>query len=93
MEDDHTTMDSIDGELQGYAIFGVYDGHCGDYASHYASQHLPKNILLQESFKTNLRDALKVAFLTTDADLLAGSFIDRKSSGNGKIGGRGHENC
>lgn len=68
MEDAHTAELDIDGKKS--AFFGVFDGHAGTDVAIYASRHVYRNLSSSELFKGGkYEEALKEAFLKTDADL------------------------
>eukprot|EP00128_Syssomonas_multiformis_P002156 Colp12_sorted_trinity150504_noHs@34718 len=76
MEDEHTIVEDLNSllKLEGYppqAFFAVYDGHGGREAAEYAQAHLHFNIAKQESFSTDVTQALVAGFLETDAAFLA----------------------
>mmetsp|Transcript_67366 Transcript_67366/g.179859 ORF Transcript_67366/g.179859 Transcript_67366/m.179859 type:complete len:178 (-) Transcript_67366:1384-1917(-) len=68
MEDAHTAELDIDGKKSSF--FGVFDGHAGTDVAIYASRHVHSNLRNSELFKSGkYEEALKEAFLKTDADL------------------------
>ena len=56
---------------QPHALFGVFDGHCGNLASEFVRDHFPEALVKNPHFETDPRTALREAFLKTDADLRA----------------------
>ena len=72
MEDAHTTLDNLQVGDKKYGFFGVYDGHGGSFAAKYAGLHLSENIAKQELFTSDIKEALRLGFHKTDADLRAG---------------------
>jgi len=55
-----------------FSFFAVYDGHGGGSASEYCQTHMIRNIMQQTTFRAGRwEDAMKKAFLRTDASYLA----------------------
>lgn len=54
-----------------FTMYGVFDGHgkCGHDVSDYVKEQLPKIVLLDPRFKTNLKEVLREAFPTMQAML------------------------
>jgi len=56
-------------EREGYAFFGVFDGHGGSEAAAFADKHLRREIDRQESFWSDddrcVVDAIKAGFVST----------------------------
>ncbi len=64
INEDRFSMSQYD---DGY-IFGVYDGHCGNQASTFCSQHLPLIIMNNEILKTDKIQTIKNSFFIIDKD-------------------------
>lgn len=56
-------------QTAGYAFYGLYDGHGGDYVSNYAADNLHKNFDLKYNATKDVEESLKQAFLKTHNDL------------------------
>ncbi|KAF8094918.1 hypothetical protein N665_0348s0001 [Sinapis alba] len=72
MEDRFSAMTNLQGDRK-HAMFGVYDGHGGVKAAEFAAKNLDKNVLEEVSGKSNeseIADAVKRGYLTTDASFL-----------------------
>ncbi|CAL1713092.1 unnamed protein product [Somion occarium] len=80
MEDAHTVDLDFDGD--GNTFFAVYDGHGGAAVAHYAGQYVHRKLLQDDAYRQNAYpDALKHAFLGTDADMRQDPAFLRDTSG------------
>ncbi|CAB4020612.1 phosphatase 1E [Paramuricea clavata] len=72
MEDKHIVLTEfnnlcgLDKDFPSQAFFAVYDGHGGIDCACYTIAHFHNNIAKQKTFSSDLDDALRKAFLTTD---------------------------
>ncbi|CAM9896487.1 unnamed protein product, partial [Phaeothamnion confervicola] len=77
MEDAVCAHCPLPGEGAGSGLFGVFDGHGGDFSSHFAAERLLESLLATEAWRTGGRSpeevgaALTAAFLSVDAALAA----------------------
>ncbi|KAL3848828.1 hypothetical protein ACJIZ3_010710 [Penstemon smallii] len=55
-------------------LFAIFDGHMGHDVANYLQDHLFGNILKQPDFWMNTENALKVAYQSTDKDIIEQSF-------------------
>ncbi|KAF8113538.1 hypothetical protein N665_0049s0053 [Sinapis alba] len=78
MEDRFSAITNLEGDRK-HAIFGVYDGHGGVNASEFASKNLAKNVLEEvvgcKRNESDVADAVKRGYLTTDAAFLKGKNV------------------
>ncbi|KAJ0260057.1 protein phosphatase 2C 25 [Hirschfeldia incana] len=80
MEDRFSAMTNLEGDRK-HAIFGVYDGHGGVNASAFAAENLDKNVLKEvvgcnnKRDESDVADAVKRGYLTTDAAFLEGKDV------------------
>ncbi|CAN6842452.1 unnamed protein product [Brassica oleracea var. botrytis] len=76
MEDRFSAITNLEGDRR-HAIFGVYDGHGGVNASEFAAKNLDKNVLKEVvgCNKSDVADAVKRGYLTTDAAFLKGKDV------------------
>ncbi|CAF1828504.1 unnamed protein product [Brassica oleracea var. botrytis] len=77
MEDRFSAMTNLGGDRK-QAMFGVYDGHGGVKAAEFAAKNLDKNVLEEVSGKSGaseIADAVKRGYLTTDAAFLDGEDV------------------
>ncbi|KAB2087733.1 hypothetical protein E1A91_A04G131600v1 [Gossypium mustelinum] len=51
-------------------LFAIFDGHLGHDVAKYLQSHLFDNILKQHDFWTNMEDAIRRAYRSTDAEIL-----------------------
>lgn len=72
----------IDKKAAAACIFGIFDGHGGQRAAAFASERLPQLLLTQLSLLDSKREAVKNAFLKTDAEFLASTTVRRRMSSN-----------
>lgn len=80
MEDAHTHLLAIQNDKNA-AFFGVYDGHGGAKVSEYAGQRLHDRIFSQQTYNTNIPDAIKKGFLAIDEDMLKDDCMKDELSG------------
>ncbi|KAM1177663.1 hypothetical protein PS1_017312 [Malus domestica] len=73
--DDYGLKDHTDGPS---AFYGVFDGHGGKHAADFASSHLPKFILENEDFPTDIEQVVTSAFLHTDTAFEEACTLDAK---------------
>ncbi|MFT7803454.1 protein phosphatase 1A-like [Arapaima gigas] len=71
MEDAHTCIPEMDGELSSWGYFAVFDGHAGSTVSEYCSRHLLDHILAtgmikEEDNKEKVMEGIREAFLRID---------------------------
>ncbi|TDH14870.1 hypothetical protein EPR50_G00025620 [Perca flavescens] len=71
MEDAHTCMPQLKGELTEWGYFAVYDGHAGTTVAQYCSKHLLENILATGVVKANedpeqVKEGIREGFLNID---------------------------
>jgi serine/threonine protein phosphatase PrpC len=69
-----------------FTIYGVFDGHgkCGHDVSDYVKENLPKLLLMDPRFKTNLKEVLREAFFKMQAMLMTATdnqTVDASRSG------------
>lgn len=70
MEDAHTHILSLTPEDPAASFFAVYDGHGGAKVAHYAGNNLHKKVLSQDSYNTDIPEAMRTGFLQIDSDML-----------------------
>ncbi|XP_032364320.1 protein phosphatase, Mg2+/Mn2+ dependent, 1Na (putative) [Etheostoma spectabile] len=71
MEDAHTCMPQLKGELTEWGYFAVYDGHAGTTVAQYCSKHLLEHILATGRVKANedpeqVKEGIREGFLNID---------------------------
>uniref|UniRef100_A0A2P2I3V6 Protein phosphatase 1B-like n=2 Tax=Hirondellea gigas TaxID=1518452 RepID=A0A2P2I3V6_9CRUS len=54
MEDSHTALTTLQGELKKWSFFGVFDGHAGARVSAHCSEHLLPSIMDEENFRSGV---------------------------------------
>ncbi|KAG2332957.1 hypothetical protein Bca4012_017425 [Brassica carinata] len=77
MEDRFSATTNLQGDRR-QAMFGVYDGHGGVKAAEFAAKNLDKNVLEAVAGKrdeSEIADAVKRGYLTTDAAFLDGENV------------------
>ncbi|KAG2327558.1 hypothetical protein Bca4012_036564 [Brassica carinata] len=77
MEDRFSAITNLRGDRK-QAMFGVYDGHGGVKAAEFAAKNLDKNVLEEvggTSDESEIADAVKRGYLTTDAAFLDGEDV------------------
>ncbi|XP_018604360.1 protein phosphatase, Mg2+/Mn2+ dependent, 1Na (putative) isoform X2 [Scleropages formosus] len=71
MEDAHTCIPEMDGELSSWGYFAVFDGHAGSTVAEYCSHHLLDHILAtgmikEEENKVEVMEGIREGFLRID---------------------------
>ena len=80
-QEDRTVVRLAEAAEEPHAYFGVFDGHGGAEAADYAVEHLHPN-LMRSAF-ADVGDALRDAYLRTDAGVLAAAAaIQKKKASN-----------
>ena len=76
MEDDHLHLLGIPGAPD-ISLFGVYDGHGGDFVAHYVAKKFPEHLLRAGSLRGSDAElggsasrAFELALMSIDAELL-----------------------
>uniref|UniRef100_A0A8C6SGF0 Protein phosphatase, Mg2+/Mn2+ dependent, 1Nb (putative) n=1 Tax=Neogobius melanostomus TaxID=47308 RepID=A0A8C6SGF0_9GOBI len=74
MEDFHNCVPQLGGELADWSFFAVFDGHAGNTAAQYCSQHLLGNLLTTggvgpEDDPEKVKESIIEGFLQTDKHL------------------------
>lgn len=76
MEDDHLHLLGLP-DAPDISLFGVYDGHGGDFVAHYAARKFPEHLLRaatlrssDSNFASTASKAFEVALMSIDAELL-----------------------
>lgn len=91
MEDAHTTLLKLDADKDDAgtnAFFAVYDGHGGAAAAKFAGQHVHERMLKDDAYIAGrYTEALKNAFINTDADMKHDFPVQRESSGCTAVAG------
>ncbi|XP_058882676.1 protein phosphatase 1B-like [Acipenser ruthenus] len=72
MEDAHSCVAELPGELSDWCFFAVYDGHAGSKVAQYCSHHLLEHILKSGRVKQGgdpetVKNSIRDAFLTIDS--------------------------
>jgi len=82
MEDAHCCVLEIEGAPEGFAFFGVFDGHCGERVAKYCGEHLHDRVAKDPAFLTGeYEEALINGFLGIDQDMLNDPQLRKDSSG------------
>jgi len=77
MEDSHTALAKLEGNLKEWSFFGVFDGHAGPGVSEHCSEYLLNSIMQEEQFKSlsvepttenvaTIKEAIRNGFLRLD---------------------------
>lgn len=71
MEDAHTCVPELDGELEEWGYYAVFDGHAGTTVAQYSSRHLLSHIISTGGIKAEeeaeqVKEGIREGFLTID---------------------------
>ncbi|XP_063359287.1 uncharacterized protein LOC134648708 [Cydia amplana] len=87
MEDRHVEIGNLEAlfgieSTKPTAFYAVYDGHAGSAAATYCAAHLHQYLVESPHYATDLRKALRDAFLRTDNDFIRKSNQERACGGS-----------
>ncbi|XP_047987975.1 protein phosphatase 1E-like isoform X1 [Leguminivora glycinivorella] len=87
MEDRHVEIGNLEALFgiecaKPTAFYAVYDGHAGSAAATYCAAHLHQYLVESPHYSTDLRKALRDAFLRTDNDFIRKSNQERACGGS-----------
>ncbi|CAG9114693.1 unnamed protein product [Plutella xylostella] len=87
MEDRHVEIGNLEAlfgieTTEPTSFYAVYDGHAGSAAAVYCAAHLHQYLVESPHFKTDLRHALRDAFLRTDGEFVSKSNQERANGGS-----------
>ncbi|XP_047512373.1 titin-like isoform X2 [Pieris napi] len=86
MEDRHVEIGNLEAlfdieTTEHTSFYAVYDGHAGSSAVQYCVAHLHQYLVESPNFKKDLRNALRDAFLKTDAEFIRKSKVEHRVVG------------
>lgn len=85
MEDSHAielNLDCQSDDTESNTFFAVYDGHGGASVAKYAGEHVHKRLIQEDAYREQqYHEALKRAFLNTDADMKSNPSFLRDPAG------------
>eukprot|EP00667_Euglena_gracilis_P011400 EG_transcript_11637 len=82
MEDAHICALDLADAPEGFAFFGVFDGHCGEKAAKFCGEHMARRVVQDPAFKAgNYEEAIVNGFLGIDQDMLNDPNVRKESSG------------
>eukprot|EP00742_Colponemidia_sp_Colp-10_P001741 GILJ01001864.1.p1 GENE.GILJ01001864.1~~GILJ01001864.1.p1 ORF type:complete len:379 (+),score=53.43 GILJ01001864.1:75-1139(+) len=84
MEDTYSAFSNVNGDTR-QAYFGIFDGHCGRRAADFAADHLHHKVVTHSHYRTELKTAIRDAFLKTDEEFLSQACRDQWRDGTTAI--------
>lgn len=70
MEDAHTALANLQGDLKKWSFFGVFDGHAGARVSAHCSEHLLPSIMQEEQFQSGVLARERTEAAEGDVDII-----------------------